>query len=546
MKRKEVLALGLSFVLTVFILIGISFSLYNSLKLFYKYIIITILMFIVLMLIIYGLILLLYSKLDKYKMKPTKKFNKITRLFDEHPMSFSFIIIIAGWLIYIIAFYPAILSKDPSFQILQFFGIDNKYSYYSVLLDESVIITNHHPIVHTLLLGGCLKFGLLFNSTNIGLFTYSLLQITILSLTLSYTIKFMKDLKINIKYRTICLVIYSLVPVFPLYAMSPVKDTIFTALIILYIILLWKIIDKRYSFNVCGIMKALIVMILIVLFRNNGFHIILLSFVFLIFIKHKDKYKIVMLFLSIIGFYLTYNSIILPYFKITPASKREMLSIPFQQTARYSLEHSEEVTSDEKKKIDKVLDYDTLAKIYKPEISDPVKGGFNKFSSKEDLDNYFKVWFQQLKKHPLTYVEATLNNVYGYFYPFKTNWYIYGNKFYPIINKYGFTYRYNSLMTLRQVLVKFAQIYPYIPIAGWFVNIGFSTYRILFMISYLIYRKKCRQLIYLTPSLAVLLVCIASPANTYFRYAMPNIFAMPVMFAIFLYILKSKTSFRNE
>ena len=216
-----------------------------------------------------------------------------------------------------------------------------------------------------------------------------------------------------------------------------------------------------------------------------------------------------------------------------------MLSIPFQQTARYSLEHKEEVTADEREKINKILDYDALAKKYKPEISDPVKGTFNKFSSKEDLDNYFKAWFQQLKKHPLTYVEATLNNVYGYFYPFKTNWYIYGNKFYPIINKHGFTYRYNNLTTLRQVLVKFAQIYPYIPIAGWFVNIGFATYRILFMLSYLIYRKKYRQLIYLTPSLVVLLVCIASPANTYFRYAMPNIFAMPVMFAIFLYIVKA-------
>ena len=56
------------------------------------------------------------------------------------------------YLIYMIAFYPIIMSKDPSFQILQYFHIDNKYSYYSVLLDKNVIITNHHPVVHTLLL----------------------------------------------------------------------------------------------------------------------------------------------------------------------------------------------------------------------------------------------------------------------------------------------------------------------------------------------------------------------------------------------------------
>ena len=53
------------------------------------------------------------------------------------------------------------------------------------------------------------------------------------------------------------------------------------------------------------------------------------------------------------------------------------------------------------------------------------------------------------------------------------------------------------------------------------------------MLSYLIYKKKYKELIYLIPSLIVLLVCVASPVNTYFRYALPNIFALPTMFGIF-------------
>ena len=40
-----------------------------------------------------------------------------------------------------------------------------------------------------------------------------------------------------------------------------------------------------------------------------------------------------------------------------------MLSIPFQQTARYVKEHGKEVTKEEKMTINKVLNYDTIGKI---------------------------------------------------------------------------------------------------------------------------------------------------------------------------------------
>ena len=63
---------------------------------------------------------------------------------------------------------------------MQFFHIDNKYSTYSILLDPSVIITNHHPVIHTLLLGSMVKIGTLLGSVNIGLFLYSIIQILIL------------------------------------------------------------------------------------------------------------------------------------------------------------------------------------------------------------------------------------------------------------------------------------------------------------------------------------------------------------------------------
>lgn len=281
-------------------------------------------------------------------------------------------------------------------------------------------------------------------------------------------------------------------------------------------------------------------MILITLFRNNGIHVILLSFPFLVFANKKNLFKFILIFVATISFYFSYNKIILPHFKITNGSIREALSVPFQQTARYVKEHKNEVTKNEKVIIDKLLNYDTIDTRYNPKLADPVKNEFNKDYTKKDLNNYFKVWFIEFKKHPLTYMEATIENTYGYFYPIETNWYVHikGKK---IVNNYGFDYHFNEkLKPLRMVLGGFATVFPYIPFIGLIINIGFNTWILLFMLSYMIYRKEYKDIIYLIPSFILLLVCFVSPANTYFRYALPNVFAMPVMLAMFNKIIIKK------
>ena len=530
MKRKNVVAFILSFIITLFMAIGTSFIATSSFKLIEKHPFLSIVFIGLMLLITFEIIKMLFDNLDNSKSEISNEENS---WFNKHPFLYSFIFIIICWLIYIIAFYPAIMSPDPSFQILQYFGIDNKYSYYSVLIDNSVIITNHHPVIHTIILGSCVKLGsALFNSINVGLFIYSIIQTTILAGTLSYTIKFLKDINIDLKYRRRCLLIYALVPVFPLYAMSPVKDVIFGCLIIIYIITIYKFINLKGKLKIKDMIKELILIILIILFRNNGFHVVFLSFFFLFFLGKENRVRYVIIFLLMISFNFSYNKVILPHFKVTGGSIREVLSVPFQQTARYVRDHKKEISKNEKKAIDKLLGYDTIAGRYNPKLADPVKNEFNKYYTKDDLKEYFKVWFYEFKKHPKTYVEATIENTYGYFYPVETNWYVH-TKAKKIINDYGFDYHHNNLGVLRSALRGIAIAFPYIPFIGLIINIGFNTWIILFIFSYLIYRKKYKELIYLIPSILLIMVCFVSPANTYFRYALPNVFAMQVMYGMF-------------
>ena len=543
LKKTNKIIIILSMLLSLFLVVSIRFIKDNSFDLIKNNIIISLIIYTLIFLIITKLLNILFNKLDNSLYKDKFKNNKFVILFNKHPFIYSIIIMLICWLPYIIAYYPAILSPDPSFQIKQFFGIPNKYSDYSILLDPSVLITAHHPVIHTLLLGGCVKLGLLFNSTNIGLFIYSLIQTTVLVSTLGFTIYYMKKIKLPSYFYIGSLILYSLTPVFPFYAMSAVKDVIFGCLIIIYIIMLHDFLTNKL--NIKKLLLSILFITLMFLFRNNGIHVFILSFPFFILINKINRKKLLIIFISIILLYGSYSKIILPYFKITPTSIREVLSIPFQQTARYVKEYDIELSNEDMINIDRILDIDDLGQRYKPNIADPVKNKFNKYYTNEELMNYFNTWFKGLVKHPVVYIEATVSNTYGYFSPLGNNWYFYHN-YDDRITEDGFNYHYNSLDNLRSYLNYYGQVYKYIPIIGLSVNIGFNTWCILIMLGYLIYIKKYKEIIILLPSIILILICVASPVNTYFRYALPYVFAMPLTIGLFLTIIKEKKNEKNS
>lgn len=470
----------------------------------------------------------LFEKINKKKMKDST--NKVMLFFKKHSFLFSLLFILFCWLPYIISFYPIILSPDPSYQIKQFFGIRTKYADYAILLDENVVLTNHHPVMHTLLLGGCLKLGGMLVNDNFGLFLYSFIQIAVLSMTLAYTIHYMlKNVHVSNKFAFLVLLIYALVPMFPMYALSGVKDVLFSSFVVLYILLIHRIIRKQGEcFKIYHYVMMVLLLLLVILFRNNGLYVLLLSFPFVILAVRKKWKPFLLVFLITLGLSTCYSKVLLPAFKITPGSIREVLSIPFQQTARYVKYYSDELSEEDIAIIDKVLVYEDLAERYNPELSDPVKNKFNKYTTTEDLKKYFGVWLKGLFKHPGSYINATIQNVYGYFYPEKTSWYVYYN-FDKRITNDGFDYHYNSLEEERENLSRFAVLFPLLLGIGLLSNIGFSTWIVFVLVGYVVYKKRYKDVVLYLPALISILICIASPANTYFRYALPFIFSLPLM-----------------
>ena len=440
--------------------------------------------------------------------------------------------------------------KDSTNQIKQFFGMEitERSSTNSVnLIDENVKITNHHPVLHTVILGSCVKIGKMLGNDNLGIFLYTIIQTILLASALAYIIKFMKELKTNNYIRILALLIFCFIPVFPFYAVEITKDVPFASLMIFYIIELYKIIkeyaDKKLSKK--RVVLIIFISLMVCLLRNNGIYVILLSLPFAAISNKLNRKNILFATLIVFVLYESFIKLLLPALKISNTGVREMLSVPFQQTARYVKEYDNEVTDEEREIIDKVLKYDTLANRYVPERSDAVKNKYNKDATSEDLKNYFKVWFRQFFKHPNVYVEAFLNNYYGYFY-LEGNIEEYTTRF--IVNcdddltKTGeFNYSYNDEYKGERNAVKhLLNISKRMPVIYWCTNIGLNTWILLIVLGYLIYKKKYKFIVFLLPSLVTLLVCCVSPVNAYFRYELPNIFAMPLIISIFVDIIRDK------
>ena len=488
----------------------------------------------------------LVNKIE-YKESKNKVFNFI---FEKHSFIIPFLIILICWIPYIVIYYPGILMPDSSNQIKQFFGLEiskNSATDSVNLIDENVKITNHHPVLHTVLLGMCMKVGKLIGNDNFGVFLCSLIQILLLSIALSYIVNFMKKIKTNNILRVVTLIIFSLLPIFPMHALEITKDILFTAFLIFYMINIYFLVKKANieKFSKKEIIKLLFISICICFTRNNGIYVILFSLPLLFVIDKKNRKNIITICITIILINKIFLSIIFPALRIPTNIKREMLSIPFQQTARYVKEHNSEVTEEEKNIIDRVLEYDTLAKRYNPVHADSVKNKFNKDASDEDLRNYFSVWGKQLLKHPTTYIQATLNNYYGYVYPeckiteFTTKYIV--NNDTRLNGTKKFNYKYMSKYKgLRKIVKKILETIQKVPVISWITNIAFNVWAIILMIVYMCYTKKYRYIICMMPIVSIILVNFASPVNAYFRYAMPYIFSMPLILSIFLDIVKEK------
>lgn len=386
--------------------------------------------------------------------------------------------------------------------------------------------------MHTVITGLVFSFGRRISSFTFGAILYTVLQVILLISIFSFMIKYMKKIKIPSLILLLSVLFIGLNPIIITHAICTIKDTPNAIFNLLYVIFLLQIVRNYNSIfnNRLYLILFIVTILLVLLLRNNGIYTILLSFPFLLLLYKNKIKKIFLTLLVSILIFGTFNKIVLPSLDVSDGSIREALTIPFMQLARVAKYETEDFTKKDKEIINRVLDFEKMKEYYDITISDWVKDLYNKDATTEELNSLFKVWFKYLKRHPLIYIESFVCSTYGYFFPEQNGAMLYFYD-YKIGEQSFFDFETFPMFDKSKIVANnLLTIYLNLPLL--LNKVAYYDWLLIFSCIYIIKKKQYKYLIPLTPLLAVLLSCLASPVNGSYRYILPIIFCTPIIISI--------------
>ena len=358
-------------------------------------------------LIFYFLIMNLFNFVDKYNRKKEderKIYIGTKEILTDTKFSFiiNFSLIFIVNLIFLIKLYPGILTYDSYNELMQAKGI--------------IPLMNNHSILHTGILAFFVKIGQLFNSINLGVFLYSLFQISVVSFVFSFILYFMHKQKIPVIFRIVTLLFFAFHPINIFYSISLWKDILFSMCFAIFTILIYYLsTNKEYFSNKKNIILFMIISILLMYLRNNGMYIVIITFIVLSIIYRKNIKKYLPIFLSIIVIFFASRITLFKIFNINDFEIKETLSFPSQSIARIYKYDKESLSKKNIKQIEKFYS-NKIGEAYNPIIADNTKNLLNQKYLLKHKKEYLKLNTKLFFKYNKRYLESFVSNNYGYYY----------------------------------------------------------------------------------------------------------------------------------
>lgn len=464
---------------------------------------------------------------------------------------FLFLIILICWVPYYIMFFPGSMTPDAQDELAQVFqDKENSWTYNTIVHEnpEDNTINNHHPVFYTCFMGVFVQFGRLLGDINAGIAIFSFIQMLLVIVGMVYFLSFLKKKKIPLLYLYITLAFFAFYPVFPIYAVTVSKDILFAVALLWVSIELCIFLDGaeqgwKRGRHMC---LYIISLIFLCLLRSNGAYIIIALIPFVFAAGGKIRVKMLLATMAPLLFYfIFFVRILLPAFEIESASPREMLSLPFQQIARYASEYGRGgFEMGEIEQLNKVMNFgnnlSVLAERYNPVFADRVKNYFRKEATDEEVRDCLVIWMRLVARHPGTCIAATLNNNYlllndigcggNVIYANITDVYLEKEKWYGVRENEQFHAE-------RGFLDEFLYACSQIPVIGLPYAIGWYDWLILFCIVFCLSKRKYRETVCILPMLFCIGTTVLGPV-IYMRYAIQWILLTPMAGAMCLSIHK--------
>lgn len=436
---------------------------------------------------------------------------------------YSFFFLLLCWLPYYFCSFPGNITWDTGTSILAYLGISQNH--------------NNPPFLDWLY-GMVYQAGILFGSFSVSTAIFCTVQMLLYLCAYSYATTLVSRTCAPRWLRFAVLLLYGVLPMFPMYALCIGKDSSFALPLLIFCLGIFdQLSGERFYDSKLKICIFLFSCILIPLTRNGAVWIVTIPLAVLVFSSRftppRKSHRIYLLSALILS---CLTGFLLPRLLTSHSpSISESLSIPLQQTAYYFNHYP--VTEQEQYLIGKVIPTDALLN-YNCRISDPVKQYFRNDASVRDILNYFIVWIKQFLKHPLSYFKAFYLHTDAYYTPGLLRSDIKPH----IFLGFNSTSDFNALIHCQNANPGLNYISCFDEMLSstfglrLLQSIGFYTWVFLISIAYALRERLLKNtqsfILPLIPVLLVLIACCFSPVNGYLRYAFPAIVCIPTLFIL--------------
>lgn len=518
--KASIVALITSGIFALFRVLGISFSIDNSLN----YIIHSrtqslhaLLVFAGYWVLLYAVVKAVFCKIDTLHIREEHEQTRFARFLGKHVFGAAFLTMFVCWGVFWVLYFPGSLPHDGQNQLEVFFGARSP--------------GQHHPYFATLVMGWIVSLGKAIHSYELGIALYVVFQSVTCASMFATECKYIHSKKVPLSAVVAAIAFFSVMPLFASYSQAVIKDTfylgVFTCFALDYIRCYLK------EGGPATIARMIGAGTLCCLYRNEAIYILSVALVVLLLISKGSRRMIAIVLTAVCALYATSSFIFTDVMRIPEGSMKEVLSIPLQQTARYVNVHEGEITEEERAIINEVIDYSILTTKYTPEKSDNVKNTWKK-PTDEEFSAYLGLWFDMFQRDPVVYIEALLNHVFGYIDPMYSNIPAMQHQVYnkgPIDSAHkAMTFNtYFSTKGMRGFGTSYLELWNELPILSMLCFCGIYTWLGILLIANLLRKGNWRDALVFILPLMTLLICFVSPVNGYSRYMLPIMAIMPIL-----------------
>lgn len=464
------------------------------------------------------------------------RFPRLAACIRRHRILSAVAFLLLCWAPYLIVFYPGTIIWDMGEMLGMLYGLRE--------------MTTWHPVFTTWVFGGCVWLGRQLGSDNLGAFLFTLLQTLVIAYALADSLRLLRRLGVRCGWRLATLLFFGLTPIFGSFAQVVGKDTLYTAVLLLFAVRTAEIV-RFGAPKAKGLVQYAMWALFTCLVRTNGLYVVAGTAVLTVAFGVRGKARLTVggALAAALAVALGFSNVLLPALHIKDETASGLYSVCFQQSARVLRDHADAVTPQEYAEIDRVLDAENLPALYEVNISDPVKYTFRQYGEGRTaevaaLARYRETWLAMLKKYPLTYLEAFIGGNSGY-YSFtpkidasRTYNYQGGIRF--VFETYDLgpnpLYLHTTQIAVfsqaRELLAAFARGWRRVPILELALFCPLYTWLLVVAGLSLARRRRWRELVAFAPALLSLGVCLLSPVNDYFRYFLPIVAMTPMLLGL--------------